>query len=47
MLLDAIRARDFPIIQGGVLVFSLLLIAINFAVDLCYGLIDPRVRHAA
>lgn len=46
MLLDAIRARDFPIIQGSVLVFSLFLIAINFTVDLCYGLIDPRIRHA-
>ena len=46
MLLDAIRTRDFPVIQGSVLVFSLFLIAINLAVDLCYGLIDPRIRHA-
>jgi len=46
MLLEAIQARDFPIIQGSVLVFSLFLIVTNFAVDVCYGLIDPRIRHA-
>jgi ABC-type dipeptide/oligopeptide/nickel transport system permease component len=45
MLLDAIQARDFPVIQGSVLVFSLFLILTNFAVDLCYGIIDPRTRH--
>lgn len=46
MLLEAIQARDFPLIQGSVLVFSVFLILINFTVDLCYGLIDPRVRDA-
>ena len=45
MLLDAIQARDFPVIQGSVLVFSLFLILTNFAVDLCYGIIDPRTRR--
>ena len=46
MLLEAIQARDFPVIQGSVLLFSLFLILTNFAVDLCYGIIDPRTRHA-
>jgi len=46
MLLEAIQARDFPLIQGSVLMFAVFLILINFAVDLCYGLIDPRVRDA-
>ncbi len=46
MLLDAIQSRDFPVIQAAVLLFTLFLVSVNFAVDLCYGLIDPRVRHA-
>ena len=46
MLLEAIQARDFPVIQGAVFVFSLCLIVTNFAVDLFYGVIDPRIRHA-
>ena len=46
MLLEAIQARDFPVIQGSVLLFSAVLIVTNFLTDLCYGVIDPRVRHA-
>jgi len=46
MLLEAIQARDFPVIQGSVLLFSAFLILTNFAVDLCYGVIDPRIRDA-
>ena len=46
MLLEAIQARDFPVIQGSVLLFSVFLIVTNFAVDLCYGVIDPRIRDA-
>ena len=46
MLLEAIQARDFPVIQGSVLLFSVFLILTNFAVDLCYGVIDPRIRDA-
>jgi ABC-type dipeptide/oligopeptide/nickel transport system permease component len=46
MLLEAIQSRDFPVIQGAVLLFTLFLVSVNFAVDLCYGLIDPRIRHA-
>jgi peptide/nickel transport system permease protein len=36
--------RDFPVLQLAVLVYTALVIAINFLVDLSYGLIDPRVR---
>ena len=46
MLLEAIQARDFPVVQGSVLLFSVFLILTNFAIDLCYGVIDPRIRHA-
>jgi peptide/nickel transport system permease protein len=46
MLLEAIQARDFPVIQGSVLLFAAFLIVTNFAIDLCYGVIDPRIRRA-
>ena len=46
MLLEAIQARDFPVVQGSVLLFSALLILTNFTIDVCYGVIDPRTRHA-
>ncbi len=46
MLLEAIQARDFPVVQGSVLLFSVLLILTNFTIDVCYGVIDPRTRHA-
>jgi ABC-type dipeptide/oligopeptide/nickel transport system permease component len=47
MLLEAIQARDFPVVQGSVLLFSVFLILTNFTIDLCYGVIDPRTRHAS
>jgi peptide/nickel transport system permease protein len=36
--------RDFPVLQLTVLVYTTMIVAINFLVDLSYGLIDPRVR---
>ena len=44
--LDAILKRDFPAIQGAVLFMALIFIAVNLAVDLLYGWIDPRIRLA-
>jgi ABC-type dipeptide/oligopeptide/nickel transport system permease component len=44
LALDAILARDYPVIQGVVLVSSLAVLLLNLAVDLLYGLADPRVR---
>ena len=37
-------ARDIPVVQGCVLVIALIYVAVNLAVDLLYGVIDPRVR---
>jgi ABC-type dipeptide/oligopeptide/nickel transport system permease component len=37
--------RDFPVLQLTVLTWTALVIAINFLVDLSYGLVDPRVRR--
>jgi peptide/nickel transport system permease protein len=36
--------RDFPVLQLSVLVYTAIIVGINFLVDLSYGLIDPRVR---
>jgi peptide/nickel transport system permease protein len=46
MLVDAILARDLPLVQGSVLVVSLLFILVNLAVDLSYAAINPKVRYA-
>lgn len=42
----AIFSRDFPVVQGVVLFFSVLYLVINLIVDMLYGLIDPRIRYA-
>jgi peptide/nickel transport system permease protein/oligopeptide transport system permease protein len=44
LALDAILARDYPVIQGVVLVSSFAVLLLNLAVDVLYGLADPRVR---
>jgi len=41
----AIQARDFPVVQGTVLVISLFFVAVNLAVDIVYALIDPRIHY--
>jgi peptide/nickel transport system permease protein len=45
LLVESILARDYPVIQGSILVFALLFILVNLTVDLLYGLIDPKVRY--
>jgi len=45
LMLDAIRRRDYPLVQGCVLVIALAYVAVNLATDLTYGWIDPRIRH--
>lgn len=45
LLVDALFARDYPVVQGIVLTFSLLFILVNLAVDVLYAYIDPRVRY--
>jgi peptide/nickel transport system permease protein len=44
LLIQAISARDYPLVQGCVLVISLCYVAVNFLTDALYALIDPRVR---
>jgi len=45
LALDSILKRDFPMIQGTVLVTALVFITVNFLVDLLYGVVDPRIRY--
>jgi len=45
LTVDAITNRDYPIIQGVIVVFSGAYVLVNLAVDLVYTLIDPRIRY--
>jgi peptide/nickel transport system permease protein len=45
LLLDAVQQRDYPIITGVFLVVGVAVMLINLAVDLSYGLLDPKVRY--
>ena len=45
-LMEAIGRRDYPALQGGILLISSLVIIVNVIVDVLYGLINPRIRHA-
>jgi peptide/nickel transport system permease protein len=45
LTVDAILRRDYPIIQGVVLLFSFVYVLVNLAVDLLYTLFDPRIRY--
>lgn len=44
LTLDAVASRNFPMIQGGVLVAALAFVLVNFLVDLAYAALDPRIR---
>jgi len=46
MLVDAVNARDYPAVQGIVLVISMLFVSLNLGVDLLYAALDPQVRRA-
>ena len=45
LLVASISARDYPVVQGSVLLIAVTFIVINIAVDLIYGFIDPRIRY--
>jgi dipeptide transport system permease protein len=44
-LIDALQRRDYPVVQGGVLMVAILIIAVNLLVDVLYGVVNPRIRH--
>lgn len=45
LLVVSILARDYPVVQGAVLLIAVSFIAVNLIVDLVYGFIDPRIRY--
>jgi peptide/nickel transport system permease protein len=45
LTLTAVKNRDFPLLQGQILVYASLIILVNFLVDISYGFLDPRVRY--
>jgi dipeptide transport system permease protein len=45
-LVEAIHRRDYPAVQGGILLSATVIIAVNLVVDVLYGVINPRIRHA-
>lgn len=46
LIVQAMEAKDFPVVQAGVLVIATTFVCINILVDLVYGLLDPRIRRA-
>ncbi len=44
-MVDSIFRRDYPSVQGGLLMIALIVMIVNLIVDLLYGLINPRIRH--
>ena len=45
LIVESILGRDYPVIQGAILIFGLLYILVNLVVDLIYAFIDPRIRY--
>jgi peptide/nickel transport system permease protein len=45
LLIIAVTSRDFPVIQGVLLIVGMTFLLINFLTDLLYGVIDPRIKY--
>ena len=45
LTLDAVQSRDYPVMQGAVLLFAALFLLVNFVVDLLYAVLDPRISY--
>ncbi|ANF70067.1 peptide ABC transporter permease [[Haemophilus] ducreyi] len=44
-IIDAINTRDYPVLQGSILIIATMIIFVNLMVDLIYGVVNPRIRH--
>jgi dipeptide transport system permease protein len=44
-MVDSIFRRDYPSVQGGLLLIAIIVMLVNLLGDLLYGLINPRIRH--
>ena len=45
LIVEAVRHRDFPVVQGFTLLMAVIYCGINFLVDMSYGILDPRIRN--
>ena len=45
-LRDAIFARDYPVLQGGILFLAIVFVFVNLIVDISYAIINPRIRYS-
>ncbi len=45
LYVNAVAARDYPLIQGGILLIATAVVFVNMLVDISYGIIDPRIRY--
>ena len=45
LALNAVLLRDYPVLQGTVMVMAVIFVAANLIVDLSYAIIDPRIRY--
>ena len=45
LLIMAIFNRDYPVVQGGMLVIAVVFVMVNLLTDLLYGLVNPRIRY--
>ena len=46
LVLRSISQRDFPLVQGILLVAGVIVVVLNVCVDACYAYLDPRLRHS-
>ena len=46
LLFEGIQNRDFPVVQGVVILAGLMIVTVNLMVDLLYAVIDPRIRYS-
>lgn len=45
-LIESIGRRDYPVVQGGILIVATIIIIVNLLVDIAYGIVNPRIRHS-
>jgi ABC-type dipeptide/oligopeptide/nickel transport system permease component len=46
LVVQAVNTRDYPVVQGSVIVFGIVFVLVNLLVDLGYGAFDPRIRYS-
>ena len=44
-MLDSIFRRDYPVVQGGLLMIAVMVMVVNLTVDVLYGIINPKIRN--